>query len=36
MIESLICNLRMLDVPLNGQTNMFMENDAVYKNVSVP
>ena len=35
-IESLRYKLRMFGVPLSGPTNMFMDNEAVYKNTSVP
>ena len=36
MIESLRYKLRMFGVPLSGPTNMFMDNEAVYKSTSVP
>ena len=36
MIESLRYKLRMFGVPLNGPTNMFMDNEAVYKSASIP
>ena len=36
MIESLRYKLGMFGVPLNGPTNMFMDNEAVYKSASIP
>ena len=36
MIESLRYKLRMFGVPLSGPTNLFMDNEAVYKSTSVP
>ena len=36
MIESHRYKLRMFGVPLSGSTNMFMNNEAVYKSTSVP
>ena len=34
-IESLRYKLRMFGVPLSGPTNMFMDNEAVYKSTSM-
>ena len=36
MIESLRYKLRMFGVPIHGPTNVFMDNEAVYKSTSVP
>ena len=36
LIESLRYKLRMFGVPLQGPTNLFMDNEAVYQNTSVP
>ena len=36
MIESLRYKLRMLGVPIDGPTNVFGDNEAVYKSTSVP
>ena len=36
IIKSLRYKLRMFGVPLSGPTNMFMDNEAVYKSTSVP
>ena len=35
-VESLRYKLRMFDVPLEGPTNMFCDNKAVFKNASIP
>ena len=35
-VESLQYKLRMLGVPLEGPTNMFCDNEAVFKNASIP
>ena len=36
MIEALRYKLRMFGVPIDGATNVFCDNEAVYKNTSVP
>ena len=36
LIESLRYKLRMFGVPLTGPTNIFCDNEAVYKNTSLP
>ena len=35
-VESLWYKLRMFGVPLEGPTNMFCDNEAVFKNASIP
>ena len=36
MIESLRYKLRMLGVPIDGPANVYCDNEAVYKNTSIP
>jgi hypothetical protein len=36
MIEAMRYKLRMLGVPIDGPTNIFCDNEAVYKNTSLP
>ena len=36
LVESLRCTLRMFGVPVEGPTNIFCDNEAVYKNTSLP
>ena len=36
LIESLSYKLRMFGVPIEGPTNIFCDNEAVYKNTSLP
>ena len=36
MIESLRYKLRMFGIPIEGPTNVFCDNEAVYKNTSLP
>ena len=36
LIESLRYKLRMFGVPIDGSTNIFCDNEAVYKNTSLP
>ena len=35
-VESLWYKLRMFDIPLEGPTNVFCDNEAVFKNASIP
>ena len=36
LVEALWYKLRMFDIPIEGPTNMFCNNEAVYKNASTP
>ena len=36
LVEALRYKLRMFGVPIEGQTNVFCDNDSVYNNVSTP
>ena len=36
LIESLCYKLRMFGIPIDGTTNVFCDNEAVYKNTSLP
>lgn len=36
MIKTLRCNLRIVVIPLDGPTSVFCDNEAVYKNTSIP
>eukprot|EP00957_Ditylum_brightwellii_P166923 12705652-Ditylum_brightwellii.AAC.1 len=36
MVEAMRYKLRMFGVPLNGPTNVFCDNEAVYKNTVIP
>ena len=36
LTEALRCELRMFSVPIDGPTNIFCDNEAVYKNMSLP
>ena len=36
LIEALRYKLRMFGVPIDGATNIFCDNEAVYKNTSLP
>ena len=36
LVETLWYKLRMFDIPIEGPTNMFCNNEAVYKNASTP
>ena len=36
MIEGLRYKLRMLGVPIDGPANVYCDNEAVYKNTSIP
>ena len=36
MIEALRYKLRMFGIPIDGSTNIYCDNEAVYKNTSIP
>ena len=36
LVEALQYKLRMFGVPIEGPTNVFFDNELVYKNVSTP